>query len=67
MSKSWGTHPEGNSSAQLEGGVEGSFGGIDVHHDVEDRELETGGEVLFEGTPGQIISDPDVRRVYLGA
>ena len=24
------------------------------------------GEVLFEGTPGQIISDPDVRRVYLG-
>ena len=24
------------------------------------------GEVLFEGTPGQIVDDPEVRRVYLG-
>jgi lipopolysaccharide export system ATP-binding protein len=24
------------------------------------------GEVLFEGTPDQILADPEVRRVYLG-
>ena len=24
------------------------------------------GEVLFEGTPGEILADPEVRRVYLG-
>lgn len=24
------------------------------------------GEVLFEGTPDQIVDDPEVRRVYLG-
>ncbi len=24
------------------------------------------GEVLFEGSPGEIRADPDVRRVYLG-
>jgi lipopolysaccharide export system ATP-binding protein len=35
--------------------------------DIIDRaSIIHGGEVLFEGTPGQIISDPDVRRVYLG-
>ena len=35
--------------------------------DIIDRaSIIHGGEVLFEGTPGQIISDPEVRRVYLG-
>ncbi|HLZ83653.1 MAG TPA: LPS export ABC transporter ATP-binding protein, partial [Caulobacteraceae bacterium] len=24
------------------------------------------GEVLFEGAPGEIVDDPEVRRVYLG-
>ncbi|MDP3632595.1 MAG: LPS export ABC transporter ATP-binding protein, partial [Phenylobacterium sp.] len=24
------------------------------------------GEVLFEGTPAEIVDDPEVRRVYLG-
>jgi len=24
------------------------------------------GEVLFEGSPDQILADPEVRRVYLG-
>ena len=24
------------------------------------------GEVLFEGTPSEIVDDPEVRRVYLG-
>lgn len=25
-----------------------------------------GGEVLFEGTPGEIVDNAEVRRVYLG-
>ena len=35
--------------------------------DIIDRaSIIHGGEVLFEGTPAQILADPEVRRVYLG-
>jgi len=35
--------------------------------DIIDRaSILTGGEVLFEGTADEVISDPEVRRVYLG-
>ena len=35
--------------------------------DIIDRaSIIAGGEVLFEGTPNAILSDPEVRRVYLG-
>ena len=35
--------------------------------DIIDRaSIIHGGEVLFEGTPSEIISNPEVRRVYLG-
>ena len=35
--------------------------------DIIDRaSIIAGGEVLFEGTPEEIVANPDVRRVYLG-
>ena len=35
--------------------------------DIIDRaSIIHGGEVLFEGTPAEIIANPEVRRVYLG-
>ena len=35
--------------------------------DICDRaSIISGGEVLFEGTPHQVLNDPEVRRVYLG-
>jgi lipopolysaccharide export system ATP-binding protein len=35
--------------------------------DVIDRaSIIHGGEVLFEGSPEEILADPEVRRVYLG-
>ena len=30
------------------------------------REMAHAGEVLFEGSPDEIVHDPEVRRVYLG-
>ena len=45
-------------------GVNKSFGPIDVLHDIS---LNVhAGEVLFEGSPDEIVDNPDVRRVYLG-
>ena len=35
--------------------------------DIIDRaSIIHGGEVLFEGSPEEILADPEVRRVYLG-
>ena len=35
--------------------------------DIIDRaSIIASGEVLFEGTPDEILADPEVRRVYLG-
>jgi len=35
--------------------------------DIIDRaSIIASGELLFEGTPDQIVDDPEVRRVYLG-
>ena len=33
---------------------------------IDHASIISGGEVLFEGTPDEILHDPEVRRVYLG-